>query len=125
MPKLTLDEIDVIESWILKKVDTLPESKDTGYSDANLSRGIFKLLLCLLEEKRNEHYHQFGDGDHAPHTLYPNPHVGAPAYPFVYQYADGSTSDTICATCKAQYPQHSHCIHRVQMGTSSNTKGKL
>lgn len=122
MPKLSLQDVDTLESWILKKIDTLPPAKDSEYSDANLSRGIFQLLLCLLSEKREElwrtHYHQ-------PHTLYPNPHVGAPAYPFVYQYADASSSDTICATCKAQYPQHTHCIHRVQMGSASHTGSKV
>jgi hypothetical protein len=124
MPKLTIDDINRIESWILKKVDTLPPAKDSEYSDANLSRGIFQLMLCLLEEKRQEHYRTLLDY-HSPRTVYPNPHVGAPAYPFVYPYADATASDTICATCKAQYPQHTHCIHRVQMGSTNNTGGKL
>lgn len=122
MTKLSIDDINKLESWILKKCETLPAAKDAEYSDANLSRGIFQLLLVLLEEKRQEcyqnHYHH--------HNMsYSNPHIGAPVYPFVYQYADATSNNTICATCKAQNPNNTHCIHRVQMGSPNNTGGKL
>jgi hypothetical protein len=120
MSKLSIEEINRIESWILKKCESLPKSDDLSFSDANLSRGIFQLLLVLLEEKRQQcysydpyHYHANNHGNHL---------LGYPAHP-VYTYADKTTSETICPTCKSQNPQNTHCIHRVQMGLSHHTTG--
>lgn len=119
MQKLTIEDINRIQSWILKKCESLPKSDDLAFSDANLSRGIFQLLLVLLEEKRGQYY-----ADQYHHSFPLPSYIGAPAYP-AQIYADKTTNETICPTCKAQNPSNTHCIHRVQMGLSYTTGGKL
>lgn len=133
---ITKEELARIESWLVKKCDSLSEKIDdesdknpSEYSEAKLSRGIFHLLLILLQEKKNQidnHYHSPWLPHHHPYypPYYTSTHIGPPAYPN-YTYSDNTSNETICPTCKAHNPANTHCIHRAQFGLSSNTPGKI
>jgi len=119
MTYYTKQELEMLESWIAKKVDSMDTNKGVPpheYSEANLSRAILRFVQYLVRQEHTKQSHYS-----APYTTDPyisgyniTPHNSSYTHiPPQYTVGTSNNTKTICDQCEKVNPGATHCVHRV------------
>lgn len=110
-------ELELLEQWLETKVRSL-DTKATNndpleYSEMNLTKAILKFVKFMVMEQKDRqtdsalHVYDYGLPYYSSPTSYKTTTVKTTTSTSV-----DSATETICATCRAQAPGATHCVHR-------------